>query len=73
MTFIRQSVHSLHQVVKQSLRQWTQPDNHSLIRSAALDILTRSKFELVLLSNLRILKEALLTMSSHLFFASHTF
>ncbi len=47
MTFIRQSVHSLCQAVKQRLRQWTQPDNHSLIRNAALDI-TRPKSELVL-------------------------
>jgi len=47
MAFIRQSVHSLCQAVKQRLRQWTQPDNHSLIRNAALDI-TRPKSELVL-------------------------
>ncbi|HDQ74130.1 MAG TPA: integrase, partial [Chloroflexi bacterium] len=47
MTFIRQSVHSLRQAVKQRLRQWTQPNNHSLIRNAALDI-TRPKSELVL-------------------------
>ena len=47
MTFIHQSVHSLCQAVKQRLRQWNQPDNHSPVRNAALDILTRSKFELI--------------------------
>jgi hypothetical protein len=60
MASIRQSVHCLRQAVKQRLRQWTQPDNHSLIRNAALDI-TRSKSELVLENAL--LRPALLTHS----------
>ena len=61
MTFIHQSVHALRQAVKRHLRQWTQPDNQSLVRNAALDILTRSKFELVLKNAL--LRPALLTHS----------
>ena len=47
MNFLRQIVHSLCQAVKQRLRQWTKPDNHTLALNAALDI-TRSKSELVL-------------------------
>ena len=47
MNLIRQSVQSLFQVVKQRLRQWTKPDNHSLLINAALD-LTRPKSELIL-------------------------
>ena len=47
MNHIRQSVQSLFQVVKQRLRQWTKPDNHSLLINAALD-LTRPKSELIL-------------------------
>ena len=47
MNFIRQSVPALFQVVNQRLRQWTKPDNHTLILNAALD-LTRSKSELML-------------------------
>ena len=47
MNFLRQIVHSLSQAVKQHLRQWTQPDNHTLALNPALD-LTRSKSELVL-------------------------
>jgi putative transposase len=47
MNFLRQIAHSLSQVVIQRLRQWTQPDNHTLVLNAALD-LTRSKSELLL-------------------------
>lgn len=47
MNFLRQVAHSLSQAVIQRLRQWTQPDNHSPIWNAALD-LTRSKPELLL-------------------------
>jgi putative transposase len=47
MNLIRQSVQSLFRVVKQRLRQWTKPDNHSLLINAALD-LTRPKSELIL-------------------------
>ncbi len=47
MNFFRQIVHSLSQAVKQNLRQWTQPDNHTLALNAALD-LTRTKLELML-------------------------
>ncbi len=47
MSFLHQRVHSLHQAVKQWLRQWTEPDNHARVLNAALD-LTRCKSELVL-------------------------
>jgi putative transposase len=47
MNFVRQSVQSLLQAVKQRLRQWIKPDNYSPILNAALD-LTLSKSELVL-------------------------
>jgi hypothetical protein len=47
MNLIRQSVHSLCQAVKQRLRQWTAPTNHTLALNTAPD-LTRSKLELVL-------------------------
>ena len=47
MNFLQQSVHSLCQAVKQRLRQWTKPNNHTLILNTALD-LTRSKSELML-------------------------
>ena len=47
MNFIRQIVHSLCQAVIHRLRQWTQPDNHTLVLNAAMD-LTRSKSELLL-------------------------
>lgn len=47
MNFLRQSVQSLLQAVKQRLRQWSKPDHHTLILNTALD-LTRSKSELVL-------------------------
>lgn len=47
MNFLRQIAHILSQAVIQRLRQWTRPDNHTLVINAALD-LTRSKSELVL-------------------------
>jgi len=47
MSFLQRSVQPLCQVVKQRLRQWTRPDNHTPIWNAALDI-TRSKSELIL-------------------------
>lgn len=47
MSFLRQSVQFLCQVVKRCFRQWTKPNNHTLILNIALD-LTRSKSELVL-------------------------
>ena len=47
MNFLRQRVRSLGLAVKRRLRQWTEPDTHTLILNAALD-LTRSKPELVL-------------------------
>ena len=47
MNFLHQIVHPLSQAVKQHLRQWTQPDNHTLALNAALD-LTRTKLELML-------------------------
>ena len=31
MHFLRQIVHSVSQAVKQRLRQWTKPDNHTLV------------------------------------------
>jgi putative transposase len=43
----RDHMHSLFQVVKLRLRQWTKPGNHALILNGAMD-LTRSKPELVL-------------------------
>ena len=43
----RDHMHSLFQVVKQRLRHWTKPGNHTLILNTARD-LTRSKPELVL-------------------------
>jgi putative transposase len=46
MNFLRQIVHCVCQAVKQRLRQWTQPDNHTLALNTALD-LTRSKSELM--------------------------
>ena len=47
MSFLHSHIVSLCQAVKQRLRQWTRPDNHTLILNTALD-LTRSKPELVL-------------------------
>ena len=47
MNFLRRIVHSLSQAVIQRLRQWTQPDNHTMALNTVLD-LTRSKSELVL-------------------------
>jgi hypothetical protein len=47
MNFLRQIVHSFFQTVKQCLRQWAKPDNHTLALSTALD-LTRPRSELVL-------------------------
>lgn len=47
MSFLRQSVQLLCQAVKRRFRQWTKPNNHTLILNIALD-LTRSKSELVL-------------------------
>ncbi|MCP4540897.1 MAG: hypothetical protein GY832_27495 [Chloroflexi bacterium] len=47
MNFIRQIAHSISQAVINRLRQWTQPDNHSPVLNAALD-LTRPKSELLL-------------------------
>jgi putative transposase len=43
----RDHMHSLSQVVKQRLRQWTRPGNHALVLNGAMD-LTRSKSELAL-------------------------
>ena len=47
MRFLRQSVQLLCQAVKRRFRQWTKPNNHTLILNIDLD-LTRSKSELVL-------------------------
>ena len=47
MHFLRQIVHSLSQAVKRRLRQWTKPDNHTLVLNTALD-LTRPRSELML-------------------------
>ncbi len=47
MTFLDSHILSLCQAVKQRLRQWTGPDNHTLVLNTGLD-LTRSKPELVL-------------------------
>jgi hypothetical protein len=47
MGFLHSHIVSVCQAVKQRLRQWTRPDNHTLILNTALD-LTRSKLELVL-------------------------
>jgi transposase InsO family protein len=47
MGFLHSHIVSVCQAVKQRLRQWTRPDNHTLILNTALD-LTRSKPELVL-------------------------
>jgi len=46
-SFVRKSIDSLCQSAKQRLRQWTKPDSHGLVLSAAMD-LTRSKRELML-------------------------
>jgi hypothetical protein len=46
-SFVRHSIDPLVQAIKQRLRQWTKPDNHTLVLNAALD-LTRSKSELML-------------------------
>ena len=51
MNSVRESVQSLLRAVKQWLRQWTRPDNHSLFFNVALD-LTRPKSELVLENDL---------------------
>jgi len=45
--FVRRSIDSLCKAAKQRLRQWTKPENHDLVLSAAMD-LTRSKGELIL-------------------------
>ena len=47
LSFVRHSTDALCQAVKRRLRQWTKPDNHTLVLNAAVD-LTRSKSELVL-------------------------
>ncbi len=49
--------------IRQSVRHWTQPDNHGLIWNADLDL--TCSIILFLVSNLRIWKEALLTISPH--------
>ncbi len=46
-SLVQHSIDSLCQAVKQRLRQWTKPDNHTLVLNAAMD-LTRSKSELML-------------------------
>jgi putative transposase len=46
MNFLRQIVHSLCQAVKQHLRQWTEPNNYTLVRNSVVD-LTHSKSELI--------------------------
>jgi hypothetical protein len=46
MNFLRQLVRSLLQPIKQRLRQWTKPGNHTPALDVALD-LTRSKSELI--------------------------
>jgi hypothetical protein len=46
-SFVRHSIDAPVQAVKQRLRQWKKPDNHTLVLNAALD-LTRSKSELML-------------------------
>ncbi len=47
LSFVRHSIDSLGQAVKRRLRQWTKPDNHTVVLNAGVD-LTRSKSELVL-------------------------
>ena len=46
-SFVRKSIGCLCQAAEQRLRQWTMPDSHGPVLSAALD-LTRSKQELIL-------------------------
>jgi hypothetical protein len=46
-SFIRQSIDAPWLAVKQRIRQWTKPDNHTPLLNAAGD-LTRSKSELML-------------------------
>ena len=46
-SFVQHSIDSLGQAVKQRLRQWTKPDNHTLVLKAAVG-LTRSKSKLML-------------------------
>ncbi len=46
-SLVQHSIDALGQAVKQRLRQWTKPDNHTPVLNAALD-LTRSKAELVM-------------------------
>ena len=62
MNSLRPSAHSLYQALKQRLRQWTKPDNYTLILNAALD-LTRSKSELVLENAL--LRQQLIVLKRH--------
>jgi len=46
-SLIRQCVDALYQAANRHLRQWTRPDNHTLLLNVAAD-LARSKSELVL-------------------------
>jgi transposase InsO family protein len=46
--FVRQTIDALSQAVKQRLRRWTKPHNRALLPNAAMDLTTRSKWELVL-------------------------
>jgi hypothetical protein len=46
-SLMRDHMHSLFQVVKQRLRQWTKRGNYALVLNAAMD-LTRSRPELIL-------------------------
>jgi putative transposase len=46
-SLIRQCVDALYQAANRRLRQWTRPDNHTLLLNVATD-LARSKSELVL-------------------------
>ena len=47
MSFLHLHSRSLWQSIKQAIRQWVKPDNHSPALNAALD-LSRSKSELIL-------------------------
>jgi hypothetical protein len=47
MDFLLQPVRSLWQSIKRSIQQWVEPDNHSPVVNAALD-LTRSKSEFMI-------------------------
>jgi len=41
-SFLQHSTDSLAQAVKHRLRQWTKPDNHTLVLNVAMDLICKS-------------------------------